>query len=220
MSSVFVSYSRADAAPVGSIATRLSEHGYDVWWDKRLRGGEDFTAAIESALAGSKCAVVAWSKVARNSLWVKAEANSAREDGKLVQLTLDGSKPPLPFSALHTIDFSGGALESQRNAFGQLVVSIEAVTVGGAGGAGTQELDTARERSSGVKLAGFGPVAAVGGASIGLVILAAGLVGLGTSRELSADAFGVVSGGMFLAAIVAFGHMLTRVVITFLSSKQ
>lgn len=105
MSDVFVSYSHEDTSSVESIVDRLSEHGHGIWWDRRLRSGEDFGASIQAALSASKCAVVAWSKFAQHSLWVRAEANSAKESGKLVQLTLDGTKPPIPFSILHTLDF-------------------------------------------------------------------------------------------------------------------
>jgi hypothetical protein len=217
MGEVFVSYSRSDAVPVESIATRLLQHGYDVWWDKRMRGGEDFSTSIESALAASKCAVVAWSTIARNSLWVKAEANYARESGKLVQLTLDGSKPPLPFSMLHTLDFSAGAGANESSTFSELVASIDAVI---SGAIGARSGVSHSELAPNSRLAGFGPVVAIGGASIGLVVLAASLVALGSSREFSADAFGVASGGMFLTAVLAFGHMLTRVIITFLATRR
>lgn len=69
------------------------------------------------------------------------------------------------------------------------------------------------------RLAGLGPVVAVGAASTCLVILASALAGVGT-QAFSADAFGLASFGMFLAAVLAFGHMLVRVISTYLASRR
>jgi len=51
------------------------------------------------------------------------------------------------------------------------------------------------------------------------VILAAGLVGLGSYRSFSADSFGLVFGGMLLTAILAFVYMLRRVIAVYLASR-
>jgi hypothetical protein len=217
MSSVFVSYSRTDLARVEVIASDLEQHGYIIWWDRMLRGGEDFGGSIEAALADSRCAVVAWSRTARNSLWVRAEANYARETGKLVQITLDGSQPPLPFSMLHTLDFSP-ASDIAPESIRQLTRSID-LTVAGVvpETIAADRHDPLRTQS---RLAGFAPVAGVGGAAISLTILAGGLVMLASRKELPANAFSVATSALFLAAILAFGFMLTRVITTYLASKK
>jgi len=107
MAEIFVSYSHADLSTVSRIALQLEDRGHDVWWDRELKGGQDFGPEIEAALRNANCAVVAWSGTARNSLWVRAEATLALESGKFVQLSLDAAKPPLPFTMLHLLDFSG-----------------------------------------------------------------------------------------------------------------
>lgn len=213
MAELFVSYSHADLRPVSEMAGQLEQRGHEVWWDQRLRGGQDFGVAIEQALENSKCAVVAWSKSARISLWVRAEAMLAWESGKLVQLSLDGAKPPLPFTMIHLLDFSGWQGTSSEPAFVQLERSLDGVLQGGAP-------RVAPRRPSAGALAGFGPTAVVGGASLALIVLAAGLVGLGSSGRFSADAFDVVSGPMLLVAMLAFGYMLTRVISTYLASRR
>jgi hypothetical protein len=53
-----------------------------------------------------------------------------------------------------------------------------------------------------------------------LVVLAGGLVGLGSSGVFSPGAFGAVSGSMLLVAMLAFGYMLTRVITTYLASRR
>jgi hypothetical protein len=213
MTDVFVSYSRPDAAHVESIVHRLSGRGYGVWWDRGIRGGEDFGAVIQSALLASTCAVVAWSKASRHSLWVRAAANSARESGKLVQVTLDGTKPPTPFGMLHALDFKQDDGSPGAPPMQELLASVASVISGEQLGASAAP--AAPQKS----LAGFGSVAAVGGASICLVVLASALAGLGP-RALSAEGFGLASSAMFLAAVLAFAFMLVRVILTYLASRQ
>src|SRR5262245_47109229 len=130
MADVFVSYARQDGASIESIVRRLAGRGFGVWWDRSLVAGDDFGAAIERALAASKCAVVAWSRLGQHSLWVKAEANAAWESGKLVQLTLDGTKPPLPFSTLHTLSFSQDDGSPEATSMRELIAAVESRITG------------------------------------------------------------------------------------------
>jgi len=59
---------------------------------------------IEERLAAAKAVLVLWSDEAVKSQWVRAEANRAREDNKLVQLSLDGARLPLPFDQIQCAD--------------------------------------------------------------------------------------------------------------------
>jgi len=213
MDDVFVSYSHEDTRSVEAIVHRLSGHGHGVWWDRRLRSGEDFGAAIEAALTVSKCAVVAWSKFAQHSLWVRAEANSARESGKLVQLTLDGTNPPLPFSMLHVLDFKTDDGSPDAPPMRDLIASIESVITGAA------RNETLSHHTWGSSLAGFGSATAVGGASIALIVLASCLAGIAPHLG-SADSFGLATTAMLLASVLGFAHMLVRVILTFVASRQ
>jgi hypothetical protein len=212
MQDVFVSYSHQDTSSVESIVRRLSGRGLTVWWDRRLLGGEDLAATVHTALTASRCAVVAWSRLAQHSLWVKAEANAAREDGKLVQLTLDGTKPPLPFSMLHALDFREDDGSPEAPPMQRLLLSVESVI------SGSRELPDAKT-SWGASLAGFGPAVAIGGASIGLVILVSALAS-NAARLNSADMFGLASTGMFLLSVLGMAHMLVRVILAFVASRR
>ncbi|MEW8523992.1 MAG: toll/interleukin-1 receptor domain-containing protein [Candidatus Thiodiazotropha endolucinida] len=213
MDDIFLSYSSEDRRTAMSIVYRLSGYGHRVWWDRKLRHGEDFGVTIQAALGASKCAVVAWSRFAQHSLWVRAEANAARESDKLVQLTLDGTTPPLPFSMLHTLDFKtddGSADSSQMH---ELVASVESVI---AGTSGIEKSSTSPWEGG---LAGFGSAAAVGAASIGLIVLASALAGMSKYIH-SADAFGLATTGMFCASVLGFAHMLVRVILTYVATRR
>ena len=212
MADLFVSYSHADCAPVSNLAQGLEKTGYEVWWDRRLRAHQDFGLEIEAALRKANCAIVAWSRTARDSLWVRAEATAAWEDHKLVQLSLDGAKPPLPFTMIHLLDFSKWSGGIGDPSWHDLEDAVESVLKGDV------SVPTA-SGSTALKLGGFGPAAAVGGASLALVMVAAGIVGIGASGVFSTNLFGVITGGMFLTALLAFAHMLTRVIRISLASR-
>ena len=106
MAQVFVSYAHADRPRVATLTQALEQSGHTPWWDRRIESGTDYALVIERELAAADRVVVAWSATARSSLWVRAEANEALESGKLVQLSLDGAKLPLPFTMLHCLDFA------------------------------------------------------------------------------------------------------------------
>jgi len=211
MPEVFVSYSHSDREAVARIAAELEKRGHGVWWDRHLNGGQDFGNAIESALRDARCAVVAWSGTARRSLWVRAEATLALESDKLVQLALDDAKPPLPFTMLHLLDFSGWRGGGGDVPFIELEQSVKNVVHGGV---------AAQPPHAEPRLGGLAPAAAVGAASLALVILAAGLVGLTATGAFTAGAFGLVSSAMLLVAMLAFGYMLTNIVTTYFASRR
>ncbi len=105
MADVFITSSRLDEDRVAPIAERLASLGHVV-----SRTGTP--AAIENVHA----IIAVWSRNARSSLRVSAEAAFAAERGILVQMQLDPTAPPAPFDTLPTATFHGesnewGALE-------------------------------------------------------------------------------------------------------------
>lgn len=123
MADVFVSYAHANSNRVAPIADGLQASGLSLWWDRRLMPGDDYPNVIERELTDAKSAVVAWSSAARDSVWVRAEANVAYDAGKLVQVRLDTARPPLPFNAMPIHDFTrwGGGGAPPWQAFNQQV---------------------------------------------------------------------------------------------------
>lgn len=106
MASVFLSYAHQDAARVNPIVAALESDGYSVWWDERIPGGDQFANAIERALESADAVVVLWSAASVQSAWVRDEAAMARDTGRLIPVTLDGTLPPLGFRQFQTIDLS------------------------------------------------------------------------------------------------------------------
>jgi len=107
MADIFVSYGRSTEAEAQQVAEALRGGGYSVWRDDELPAHRAYGDVIEERLRGAKAVVVLWSAEAARSQWVRAEADIAREAGTLVQVTIDGTIPPLPFNQIQCADLSG-----------------------------------------------------------------------------------------------------------------
>jgi TolB-like protein len=89
------------------VARALRALGYGVWRDDELPAHRAYAEVIEERLRAARAVVVMWSAEAVKSQWVRAEADVARERGTLVQLSLDGARPPLPFNQIQCADLRG-----------------------------------------------------------------------------------------------------------------
>ena len=107
---IFVSYARSAEPYAKIVAEALRKCGYSVWWDDDLPAHRAYSEVIEERLNGSKAVLVIWSREGAKSEWVRAEADVARHAHKLVQLSVDGVIPPMPFNQIQCpalLDWSG-----------------------------------------------------------------------------------------------------------------
>ncbi len=107
MSDIFISYARSTAAEAGRIEEALRALGFEVWRDSELPAHRAYAEVIEERLRAARAVVVVWSAEAVRSQWVRAEADMARQAGTLVQLSIDGAVPPLPFNQIQCADMAG-----------------------------------------------------------------------------------------------------------------
>ena len=126
MADVFVSYARPDEAHAARIADALRAEGFSVWRDDELPAHRAYADVIQERLNASKAVVVLWSTDAAQSQWVRAEADSARNAGTLVQVTLDGSLPPLPFNQIQCAELKGWG-GTGSNGWRKLISSVTAL---------------------------------------------------------------------------------------------
>ena len=124
MSDVFISYARSTATEAHAVAEALRALGYDVWRDDELPAHRAYTEVIEEHLQAAKAVVVIWSAEAVKSDWVQSEADSARTDHKLVQLTVDGSKLPRPFDRIQCADLTGWTGDPDAPGWRRVVASV------------------------------------------------------------------------------------------------
>ena len=104
MADVFVSYARPDEPRAQQVADALKAQGYGVWRDEEIPAHRPYADEIQERLKAAKAVVVLWSAEATKSQWVRSEADAARQLGTLVQATIDGSLPPMPFDQIQCAD--------------------------------------------------------------------------------------------------------------------
>ena len=143
MADVFVSYAREDEPQAKMVAEALRAHGYRAWRDDELPAHRTYAEVIEERLNAAAAVVVLWSEQAKKSQWVRAEADTARNRGTLIQATLDGTVPPIPFNQIQCADLKGGKSPSTAAGWSKLVGSVEAL----AGSASTPEAPAMRSRT-------------------------------------------------------------------------
>jgi len=101
---VFISYARSSEEVANRVAEVLRAAGYSVWRDDELPAHRSYAEVIEERLKSAKAVVVLWSAEAARSQWVRAEADTARGTGTLVQASVDGTLPPMPFNQIQCAD--------------------------------------------------------------------------------------------------------------------
>ncbi|HEU4809892.1 MAG TPA: TIR domain-containing protein [Sphingomicrobium sp.] len=127
MSDVFISYARSSEDQAKRVEEGLKSAGYAVWRDDELPAHRSYADVIQERLKLAKAVVVLWGAEAAQSQWVRSEADAARQLGTLVQATIDGSIPPMPFDQIQCADLrewnGGGDTPGWR----KLVASVEAL---------------------------------------------------------------------------------------------
>ncbi len=107
MAQVFISYSRSEKQAASLLAERLTEAGYDVWWDAEILGGTRFEDEINQALRQAPVAIILWSKSAAASDWVRAEAEIARHQKSALPVIIDDidiTALPILYQQIHVIE--------------------------------------------------------------------------------------------------------------------
>ena len=130
MSDIFISYARSTAKQAQAAAEALRRLGYSVWLDDDLPAHRAYTHVIEEELAAAKAALVIWSADAARSEWVMSEANRAREARKLVQVTIDNTRLPMPFDQIQCADLVGWTGDAGTQGWRKALASIAALTGG------------------------------------------------------------------------------------------
>ncbi len=141
MSDVFISYARSTVRQAQAVGEALHALGYSVWRDDDLPSHRTYSDVIEEQLGSAKAVLVIWSAEAVKSQWVRSEADRARADAKLVQLTVDGVRLPMPFDQIQCADLSGWSGDPRHPAWAKVLSSIAEVM--GGGGAGRPDTSAA-----------------------------------------------------------------------------
>ena len=128
MSDIFISYARSTAPQAQRIAEALRALGHRVWRDDEIPAHRAYSEVIDERLSAAKAVVVVWSAEAAKSEWVRSEAERAREAHKLVQLTLDGARLPMPFGQTQCADLTGWTGDEAAPGWRQVIEGVAQLT--------------------------------------------------------------------------------------------
>lgn len=106
MIDVFISYGSEDRLKANALANLFTELGWDVWWDKKLKGGVEWSPEIINTLKNSKSVVVLWSRDSIKKDWVIKEAKAAEVAGTLIPVLLQPSVLETPTPDIQAIKLS------------------------------------------------------------------------------------------------------------------
>jgi adenylate cyclase len=121
---IFLSYARSAEPVAKTIAGVLRSQGYSLWWDDDLPAHRAYSDVIEERLNSAKAVLVVWSRDGARSEWVRAEADAARHSHKLVQLSMDGVLPPMPFNQIQCPTLCDWAGDTDEPAWRKVESSI------------------------------------------------------------------------------------------------
>jgi adenylate cyclase len=124
MTDIFISYARSTEAQAKLIAEALKTLGCSVWRDDDLPAHRAYAEVIEERLKAARAVVVIWSAEAVKSEWVRSEADRARAERKLIQLTIDGAALPMPFDQIQCADMTGWTGDTQASGWRKIVDSL------------------------------------------------------------------------------------------------
>jgi formylglycine-generating enzyme required for sulfatase activity len=152
MSDIFISYKREEQPTARKLADALEREGWTVWWDPKLRAGDDFDEVIEAVLKASRCVIVLWSEMSLKSKYVRAEAVEALEQGKLVPVAIENVNLPFRFKRLHTPKLLNWDGSSETADFRKLIGDISAIIGSPGRQPGNIFRDTLKDGSSGPEM--------------------------------------------------------------------
>jgi len=127
MADVFLSYARADFGEAKSLAKRLRDAGFSLWFDEDLPAHRSFSEVIEEQLEAARSVFVIWSKESVASQWVRSEANRGRERGALVQVRVDEARLPMPFDQIHCADLGSWNGDENSPAWQSVIAGLSAI---------------------------------------------------------------------------------------------
>jgi hypothetical protein len=113
MADVFVSYAKTDRSLASTLVAMLEAEGWTVWWDTSLAAADLYRDEIMKQLAAARAVITIWTPNSIRSDWVRAEAGTAKNEGKLIPVKTPDvayADIPLPFGEMHTENLESSEL--------------------------------------------------------------------------------------------------------------
>ncbi|NNK53029.1 MAG: toll/interleukin-1 receptor domain-containing protein, partial [Flavobacteriaceae bacterium] len=104
---VFISYSRADSDYVSGLVDALRSKGFDVWFDKNIRSGNEWDNTIEREIKNADAMVLILSDTSVQSDNVKDEMSYAMQLSKsVIPIKIEECDVPMRLARKQFIDFT------------------------------------------------------------------------------------------------------------------
>lgn len=128
MADVVICSSGGDHRAAEALRRAVSSTRLSVWWDDAP--SDDFWRSddVVERIRSAKAAVVIWSRHSVASAPFRAEANAARQQKKLIQVSADGEGPPPPFDRAHVADISDWRGQIRHPGWQQIIAELEELT--------------------------------------------------------------------------------------------
>jgi hypothetical protein len=117
MADLFISYSRNDRERCTAIRDALAALKVNVWSDARIGAGSSFDREIEREIEAAKALLVLWSEDSVESDWVRNEARTGKEGGRLVATQIAPCQLPLEFRSIQAELLPEGAEGTDNQAW-------------------------------------------------------------------------------------------------------
>jgi hypothetical protein len=127
MADIFLSYASADRERIRPLVKKLEEHGWSVWWDRKIPPGKTWHQVIQQAIDDAKCVVVVWSQQSIQSDWVITEAEEGKERHNLIPVMIDNVKAPLAFRRIQAARLTDWDGEPSHHEIGVLFEAIKTI---------------------------------------------------------------------------------------------
>jgi hemoglobin-like flavoprotein len=132
LSHVMISYCHTDRAFVAKLAEALKSRNCDIWFDEKLRPGDDYSVQIQQRIVDAAAMIVVWSNSACDSPWVRAETLKAFNLKKrLIQVIKEPCSLQVPFNALQFIDLTDWRFDSNAAKIDEIVSVLATAPAGG-----------------------------------------------------------------------------------------
>ncbi|MBL8472304.1 MAG: sel1 repeat family protein [Rhodocyclaceae bacterium] len=127
MYSVLLTHAPPDARRARLLARALSERGYRVWAEREAQASNGWLSSAQPRAADADCVIALWSYNGSANAAVRAEALAARDQGRLINVTLDSSGTPFDFRDLPTVDLQRWDFAGASASFDALAVQLDIV---------------------------------------------------------------------------------------------
>jgi hypothetical protein len=127
----------------GQLGGAIQDAGFEVW---RADGYDDdfwHSGDVVERIRSANAAVVIWSEDAASSALICDEANAARQQSKLIQVSADGRAPPAPFDRAPVAHLSGWRGEPGHPGWRQILTQLEAMTASRGGAKAKRQIANA-----------------------------------------------------------------------------